>query len=112
MDTPTAKNSIATLCGGIDYTATKRDGSSETVQILQLPIKQFPAYSKVLTDEPALVDLLTGKPKGWSETLTNESFEQIVQEGKKLNADFFERWLRRQFETQEKLTPGITQAMV
>src|SRR3954463_9053153 len=63
---------LSTLLGGVDYSATKLDGSTETVRIRQLPIKQFPTYLTVLEDEPKMVELLCDKPEGWSDSLTPE----------------------------------------
>ncbi len=59
-------------------------------------------------DENRLVELFCDKPEGWSDTLTVESFEKVVTEGEKLNADFFSRWVQRRLTRQEKVMPGIT----
>jgi hypothetical protein len=100
---------INTLLGGMDAVVTLLDGSSVTVRIRQLPVKLFPRLLEAQDDESKLVELLCDQAEGWADTLTVESFEQIVTLGEGLNSDFFSRWVRRRLERQERLIPGITE---
>lgn len=109
MEQPTKTE---TMLGGMHFTAAKVDGAMEEVTIRQLPIREFPRLLAALDDEPAMVEVLCGKEKGWSETLSPEAFEQIVVEGERINADFFCRWVKRRLARQEKLLPGITERAV
>lgn len=97
-----------TLMGGAPCTANKQDGTQEAVAIRQLPIKLFPDLLAAVENESAMIELFCAKPAGWAETLTLESFEQIVNEGERLNSDFFSRWAQRRIARQEKLMPGLT----
>jgi hypothetical protein len=97
-----------TLFGGLEIEVTLVSGGTEKAFIRQIPIRQMPQMLAALEDENRLVELFCDKPEGWSDTLTVESFEKVVTEGEKLNADFFSRWVQRRLTRQEKVMPGIT----
>jgi hypothetical protein len=107
----TGPTKLETVLGGTEIIITKSDGTTEPVCVLQLPIRKYTVYLMALEDEAAMVELLTGKPKGWNEELTTESFERIVVEGERINADFFGRWLQRRLDRQEKLMPGMREQL-
>lgn len=98
-----------TLFGGLELDATLISGQTEKVFVRQIPIRQMPQMLTALEDENRLVELFCDKPEGWSDTLAVESFEKIVTEGERLNADFFSRWVQRRLTRQEKVMPGITE---
>lgn len=98
-----------TLFGGLELDATLISGQTEKVFVRQIPIRQMPQMLTALEDENRLVELFCDKPEGWSDSLTVESFEKIVTEGERLNADFFSRWVQRRLTRQEKVMPGITE---
>jgi hypothetical protein len=104
---PTANE---TLFGGTMLQVTKTDGTYECVKVLQLPVRQFNALLTVQDDECKLVELYTGKPEGWADTLSVESFEAIITEGERVNADPFGRWFKRRLDRMERLVPGSTKA--
>lgn len=110
MTTPDASTPgpkpMETLLGHTDLTVTLLDGSTEQVQVRQLPIREYPAYLAAQLDEAAMVEMICAKPAGWADTLTHESIESIVTEGDRMNADFFGRWLQRRIARQERLLPG------
>jgi hypothetical protein len=107
---------METVSGGklLSVTRENPDGTTATeqVKVRQLKIKEFPEYAAALDDEPKLASLLCSKTPGWADALTNESLEQIVREGKRINADFFERWCQRKRENIEVLNPGLAQALI
>lgn len=103
---------MATLLGGVDVVVSLIGGATETVKILQLPIRRFPEFARGLADEPFLVELLCGKPAGWSDTLTRESFTAIVEEGTKINMDFFPQWQERQNKAADILNPGAKERLI
>lgn len=98
-----------TLFGGLELDATLISGQTERVFVRQIPIRQMPQMLAALEDENRLMELFCDKPEGWSDSLTVESFEKIVTEGERLNADFFSRWVQRRLTRQEKVMPGITE---
>ena len=104
-------DSMTTLCGGKDFEVKLSSGKTEKVFLRQLPIRLMPQLLAVLEDEPKMVELFCDRPEGWSEALTPASFESLVIEGEKVNADFFGRWLQRRLNRQERLLPGITERL-
>ena len=100
-----------TLFGGQEIEVSLTSGQTEQVFIRQLPIRQMPQMLAALEDENRLVELFCEKPEGWSDGLTVESFEKVVTEGERLNADFFSRWVQRRLTRQEKVMPGITEKL-
>ena len=103
--------SAETLFGGLEIEVALAAGGTEKVFIRQIPIRQMPRMLAALEDENRLVELFCDKPEGWSDTLTVESFEKLVTEGERLNADFFSRWVQRRLTRQEKVMPGITEKL-
>lgn len=100
--------STETLFGGIQLEVALVTGGTETVFIRQLPVRLMPQMLASLEDENRLVELFCDRPEGWSDNLAAESFEKVVLEGERLNADFFSRWVQRRLTRQEKVMPGIT----
>ncbi len=105
------KNTMVTLLGGVEYEVKKLDGTTEKVKILQLPVSKMLKLLEAQDNEAAMVALFTGKPDNWCDTISNESFVHIVTEGEKVNADFFDAWVKRRIARQEKLIPGITEKL-
>jgi|SRR5581483_8383162 len=100
---------LITVNGGIDGIEVEhRDGSKEIVKVLEIPIRNLGEFAKALGlgDELAQVEIYCDKPKGWGETLTNTSANQILNEGQRVNLPFFEDWCRRQFRWMESQKPG------
>jgi hypothetical protein len=95
-----------TLAGKSVATVTLLDGSRETVALRQLPLKEMEALLAAQGDETKLACLYTGRPESWFDGVSPEGQELIVQEGDRLNADFFGRWFRRRLDRQERLIPG------
>jgi hypothetical protein len=100
-----------TLFGGADLEIRLLGGGTENVFIRQIPIRLMPQMLASLEDENRLVELFCDKPEGWSDTLDPESFEKVVTEGERLNADFFSRWVQRRLTRQERVMPGITEKL-
>lgn len=94
-----------TLRGGQSIIVTFDDGSTESVFVRQLPVKDFEAWLGALDDEPRVAALLCERDSCWVDRLTNESLEAIVTTGERLNRDFFERWLQRRTARKEWLAP-------
>lgn len=94
-----------TLRGGRDTLVTFVDGSQHTVLVRQLPVKDFEPWFNCLDDEPRAAELLCGQEAGWGDRLDIESLERVIQEGERLNRDFFERWLQRRTARKEWLLP-------
>ena len=93
------------LAGGVELTVIKRDKSTEQVRVKQLPVRLIHQYAEAFRNESKIVQIVTGKDEKWVEQLSDASFEQIVEEGDRLNEYFFGRWMSRQRSRAEKIVP-------
>lgn len=105
-------NAFETLMGGTQLEVNFRNGTSDTVLVRQLAVKLFPELLQAAGDEPRLVELYCEKQPGWSDTLTNESFEAVILEGQRVNADFFGRWLARQRDRMRAIMPDLEERLI
>jgi hypothetical protein len=95
------------LRGGIaEHPAHLWDGTTETVSIRMLPVREYESFARVLENEPRMAEILCGRPEGWGDTLRPDSLGEIITQGERLNADFFVPWFRRRAERMERLVPG------
>lgn len=88
---------------------TKLDGTTEAVKVMQLPIRSMGDYLAAIDDESKLVELAANKEAGWSDSLTEESFEAVIIKMEELNADFFFRWLNRRAKRMAGLAAFLPQ---
>jgi len=95
------------MVGGVELTVKKIDGTEEKIKVRQVPIRRMAQYAVAIQDEGSLAKLFTEKDDQWIDSLTPESFEQIVEEGERLNSFFFARWIARQNARAEKLLPAL-----
>ena len=98
---------LATVLGGIHLQARFRDGKTETVLVRELPVRELPSYARALDDEAKSVELLLGKPEGWADWLTNESFLEILTKADELNVPFLAAFLKRKIERARRATPDF-----
>ena len=94
-----------TLTGEREVRVTFRDGSTANVKIIELPIRKLPEMLASFDDEPALIELYTGKDEAWIDSLTNTSFENLLSVGGELNFPVMVRWMDRKGETLRRLNP-------
>ena len=109
MTTPTPD--LTTLLGFVELNIILIEDTKEIVKVRQLKMRQMPAYQAVFNDEGATIELFCERPKGWADTLTPESWEQIIIEGEKLNLSFLERHAARARARGEKIAPGAEERM-
>lgn len=82
--------------GGVSIEARYVDGTPETILVRFLPQSLFRSYAGIPYHIDHLkVELFVGKPAGWSDNLTDESFTQILELGEALNVDRIFFHLRR-----------------
>ena len=108
----TKPDSFSTLTAGQDLAVRSYGGITETVRVLQLPIKSYPKLLETIDVELGLVELYCNKPKGWAETLDLESHEAVLELADKLNSDFFSRWMARRVTRMERVRPGIVDRLL
>jgi hypothetical protein len=104
--------SMDTLLGGRDVTVTRLDGSTQSVRVRQLPISELGKYFVVAEDEGATIELICSQPRGWSATLTPDSFEAALVAAEELNLDPLSRYAARVAARREKLMPGVTEKLL
>lgn len=75
---------------------------SKEVTVLLLPFSKAADYHELMADVPKMVELLTGQPPGFGESLTNDSLFEISAVGRAINEPRFYRWWQRQREAVEK----------
>ena len=100
-------NPFDTLIGGRKVEVTRRDGSQETVTVLQLPVRRFPEYLQAQDNEARMVELLTGKPPDWVDGLSEESHVAILTAGDEVNRDFFFSWQKRTRDRLQRLAATV-----
>ena len=79
-----------------------RDGRKESVVVRQASLREVPVLLRLLSSEdlPARVDWYCGQKTGWSDQLSDESFEQILERGNVLARPTLERWWKLQAKVE------------
>jgi hypothetical protein len=93
---------------GKNVVAKHDDGREETVHVRQLKVQHMQKLLDIIDEEPESIEFYCDKPSGWSKTLTNESFEELIIEGQSVNSDFFNRWVHRRLNRMENIQPGVS----
>lgn len=96
MDKTQEENHIA-LFGGREIELS----IGGNVKVRALPVREFPRLAASLDDEPALVELFTGLTAKEVDSLPIRDFEEILEEGRRINYPPFSRWTHRQTATAE-----------
>lgn len=102
--TPTPGEVLQGSIRGFDVTLW--DGAVEKVDIRVLPVGEYETYARVMEQEARAAELFTGKPEGWGDTLRPDSLGNLIEEGERINAGFFEPWFRRRVARMERFMPG------
>lgn len=98
---------LTTLLGGKEITVLLENGESEQIKVRQLPIRKLEEFLQKIGDEDAMVELYASKESGWSQRLSRDSWEQVLDLGEAMNLDFFTRRAKARIERQEKIMPGF-----
>src|SRR5690606_9995649 len=72
-DNTSISSEQAVLTGGAALTGSHVDGTSETVTVRLLKIREFPDYLRLTDQEEQLAAFLCGKDEAWAQTLTVDS---------------------------------------
>jgi len=99
----TAQDKMATLFGGKQMQIRTLAGASEEITIRKLPVSLCERLLALTDDEAGTIELLCDKPKGWSDSLDRDDAVRILEEGDRLNADFFQSWFLRRLKRLERL---------
>lgn len=90
----------------VKFPVTLQTGETETLELRPLPLRKMELWLGALTDEAKMIDLATGKPSDWVDSLSPESANDLVQKVEEINRDFFYSWLRRRISRAEEMEPG------
>jgi hypothetical protein len=97
----TLQAQVEKLVDGAEIEVSRQNGAGivkESILIRKIPIRKLGQMGQVYGQEPLEVSLYTDKDEAWMESLTDDSFEAVLQEGRRLNRPSFDRWLQRQRE--------------
>jgi len=99
------ENNQTIINGGEEIEITLLDGTAETVLVKLLKIKKFEDYLRVVDNEAAAAELLTGKEPGWGDTVSPDSLLDICEKGHDINFSSVYRWAARRADVNEALLP-------
>lgn len=91
------------LAKGTNVVVKDLAGVEGAIFVRMLPVKSYPDYARVMEDEEKAVDLFADNP-GLAATLPMSSIGKIVEEGERVNADFFP-WFVRRLRRMQKVDP-------
>ncbi|HEY3857364.1 MAG TPA: hypothetical protein VGO67_23510 [Verrucomicrobiae bacterium] len=90
---------------------TLADGSTETVQVKELGLKDMKNYLSIIDDEEKIIALCTGKPDNWVQALPLDSAVKIAEADLEVNGEFFQGWMVRRILRLERMHPGIIERL-
>jgi hypothetical protein len=109
----------AVLMGGIEVAVVYRSvergsaaGLVERVLVRELAVKEYPRMLAALNDETVQVEVFCGRPRGWGETLTAKSHDEVMRAGEALNKEPFFGWCARRTESIRRMAPGKMEEMI
>lgn len=70
----------------------------EIVKVKKLGMADMPLLAEVITVEAKEVGLLTGKDEAWVKDLDDDSFEALIEEGRRLNFTRFSKFWKRRMD--------------
>lgn len=70
----------------------------EIVKVKKIGMADMALYAEVITQESKEVALLTGKDEAWVRELDDDSFEALIEEGRRLNFPRFSRFWKRRLD--------------
>lgn len=86
-----------------------QDGTRETVEVRELPMREMPNYLAAFDDEVTQAALFGGKDEAWALQLTAQSHYDLMLKGEALNRPNLDPWFRRRMRRIELLNPGFAQ---
>lgn len=104
-DNTSTSSEQAVLSGGTPLTVSHTDGTTETVHVRLLKIREFPDYLRLTDQEEQLAEFLCQKPEGWGSSLSVDSLLDICDKGHELNFSNACRWGQRRANINEALLP-------
>jgi len=87
-----------------------RTGARETVFVRCLSPRLVKQWLALADDEPAIVELMAGKPAGWSDTIDEDSFYHVLEVGEEVNKGPLARYISKRQARAERFA-GIVRAV-
>lgn len=76
-----------------------RDSTEDVVKVMMLDyLHAIPRYALALGKNVEEIKVLTNKDQAWAESLSDDSVEAIIDEGRRLNFPRSARYLKRQMD--------------
>ena len=105
------QNDTITMLGGVSMAVNFRDGTSDSVFIRQLAIREYDGYLRVFDNETETIELVLKKEPGWADLLTPESHAALMDQIQELNLPFLAGWAQRRMARGKALQPDFTERM-
>lgn len=106
MKNQSQKKQLSEVLGGQHLTVTKRDGKTEKVFVRELPIEALDEFAAIIADDAASLDLICDKPRGWSRTLSQKSFMEVMEAGEG-NRAFFMKLMQSRLDLASQFLPEL-----
>lgn len=114
----TAEEIHETIYDGSDLMVHYSDGRSECVKVRKIPRKDFAQYASLMSDEESECGFyVEDKDSDWANSLSDESFDAVLEKGQHLNFPRFISWYERQskkmnvFEIQGRMAATALSVM-
>jgi hypothetical protein len=98
---------MITVNGGVEISVSRLDGTTEIVKVRQIPATKLEQFMTKLADEATSVSIYCDRPVEWGDSLTQESFTEIIEKGMEINKDFLGKWCSRRATWTEMLNVGV-----
>jgi hypothetical protein len=97
----TESNQLETLAGGTEVTVTYLGGATEQVFVFKTSMRRMPELGAALATEAKEIIHYVGRGnaefnEAWLDKLTDQSYETLLMEGRRLNFSRFADYWRRQ----------------
>ncbi len=106
------ENEITTIYDGQDIEVTLQNGTRETVKVRKVPLRQLQLLGSAWGREGDEIRIYTQKTDAWVDTLSEESFEEIINIGRNLNEGPFAKWVKRNSRALSVLGEDVNQKMM
>lgn len=96
---PTPEKQFEILAGGTEVIVHyKAGGDAERIKVRKIAIRDIGKLADVLGKEDQEVAFYCGKDLEWVELLHDDSFEALIEEGRRLNFTRYTKWAKRQMD--------------
>ena len=102
---PPSTPPMTILSGGERYNAVMRDGTTETVTVRMMTIRELQGYISGIDDVSSFVEMACAKPTGWADTVFPDSLFALDEAARALNDPILDRLILRQVSAVQKMKP-------